>query len=85
MKFLLTSDSYWYNGKEVNITNKVSDIVKSLPSLQKVVVAPLLGIETDYYDDKFINYSGVQEKYFTQTISFEPLNLDDPLGQFLKA
>ncbi len=29
-KILLTTDGYWYNGKEVNITNKVLDVVKSL-------------------------------------------------------
>ncbi len=78
-KILLTTDGYLYNGKEVNITNKVIDVVKFLPSLQRVVVAPLLGIKTDYYNDKFISYNAVQEKYFTQTITFEPLNLDDPL------
>ncbi len=78
-KILLTTDGYWYNGKEVDITNKVSDIVESIPSLKRVVIVPLLGIKTDYYYDKFINYSAVQEKYFTQEIHFEPLDLDDPL------
>jgi len=78
-KILLTTDGYWYNGKEVDITNKVSAVVKSLPSLQRVIIAPLLGINTDYYDNKFINYSTVQKKYFTQEILFEPLRLDDPL------
>ena len=78
-KILLTTDGYWYNGKEVNITNKVSDVVKSLPSLQKVVIAPLLGNKIEYDVDKFISYSVVQEKYFTQDIFFEPLCLDDPL------
>ena len=78
-KILLTTDGYWYNGKEVNITNKVSDVVKSLPSLKKVVIAPLLGNKIEYDVDKFISYSVVQEKYFTQDIFFEPLCLDDPL------
>ncbi len=78
-KILLTTDGYWYNGKKVNITNKVSDVVKSLPSLQKVVIAPLLGNKIEFNDNKFINYNTVQEKYFTQDIFFEPLCLDDPL------
>ncbi len=78
-KILLTTDGYWYNGKEVNITNKVSDVVKSLPSLQKVVIAPLLGNKIEFNDDKFLNYNAVQEKYFTQDIFFESLYLDDPL------
>ncbi len=78
-KILLTTDGYWYNGKEVNITDKVSDVVKSLPSLQKVVIAPLLGNKIEFNDDKFMNYNTVQEKYFTQDIFFEPLCIDDPL------
>ena len=51
-KILITTDGYWYNGKEIDITNKVLDVVKSLPSLQKVVFTPLLGINTEYYIDK---------------------------------
>jgi acetoacetyl-CoA synthetase len=78
-KILLTTDGYWYNGKEVNITNKVVDVFKSLPSLQKVVIAPLLGIKTEYYTDKFLNYTAIQEKYSTNEMLFEPLSLDDPL------
>ncbi|MDC3116227.1 acetoacetate--CoA ligase [Alphaproteobacteria bacterium] len=78
-KILLTTDGYWYNGKKVNITNKVSDVVKSIPSLKKVVIAPLLGIKTEHFVDKFINYSNVQEKNFTHEMVFEPLGLDDPL------
>ncbi len=78
-KILLTTDGYWYNGKEVNITKKVIDVVKSLPSLKRVVVTSLLNIKTKYNTNIFINYSTVQEKYFTQDIIFEPLGLDDPL------
>ncbi len=78
-KILLATDGYWYNGKKVNITNKVLDVVKLLPSLKRVVIVPLLGIKIEYNVDRFIDYSVIQEKYFTQEIFFEPLNLDDPL------
>jgi len=78
-KILLTTDGYWYNGKAVNITNKVLDVVKALPSLQKVVIAPLLGIETQYNSNKFIEYTSILEKYSTKEMFFEPLSLDDPL------
>ena len=44
-KVLLTTDGYWYNGKEVNIKQKVIDVVKGLPSLKKVVVVPLLKVK----------------------------------------
>ena len=78
-KILLTTDGYWYNGKEINITNKVIDVVNALPSLQKIVLAPLLGIEVNYNNDKFINYNVIQNKYSTNEIFFEPLSLSDPL------
>ena len=78
-KILLTTDGYWYNGKAVNITNKVLDVVKALPSLQKVAVTPLLGSETQYNSNKFVDYTSILEEYSTKVISFEPLSLDDPL------
>ena len=78
-KILLTTDGYWYNGKEVNITNKVLDIAKSLLSLKRVIIAPLLGIETGYDSNRFVNYHEVQEKYFNKEMFFLPLSLNDPL------
>jgi len=78
-KVLLTTDGYWYNGKEVNIDKKVSEIVKALPSLERVIISPLLNIDTQYNDSKFIQFSDVKEKFFTKEIVFQPLNLDDPL------
>ena len=76
---LLTSDGYFYNGKKINITNKVKDVVRALPSLKKIVIAPLLGVETDYNNDKFVNYNEIQSKYKTNEMFFEPLALSDPL------
>jgi acetoacetyl-CoA synthetase len=61
-KILLTTDGYWYNGKEVNITNKVIEVVKALPSLQRVIISPLLDVDTEYNDSKFIQYSDVTRK-----------------------
>ena len=78
-KILITTDSYWYNGKEVNITNKVLEVVRALPSLQRVVISPFLGVNIEYDTNKFIQYSDVQEKFFTKDIVFEALSLNDPL------
>ena len=78
-KILLTTDGYWYNGKTVNISDKVLDVVKALPSLQKVVIAPLLGNETQYKSNKFMEYTSILEGYSTKEMFFEPLSLDDPL------
>ncbi|MDA9806261.1 acetoacetate--CoA ligase [Alphaproteobacteria bacterium] len=78
-KILLTTDGYWYNGKEVNITNKVIEVVKALPSLQRVIISPLLGVSSEYNTNKFMQYSDLQENFFTEDIVFEALSLDDPL------
>jgi len=78
-KILLTTDGYWYNSKAINITNKVLDVVNALPTLQKVVVIPLLDIQTPYSKNKFIYFSDIKQKYYTKDIFFEPLSLDDPL------
>ena len=78
-KILLTTDGYWYNGKEINITHKVLDVVKALPTLKKIVLAPFLGIKSDYDNNKFINYNVIQNQYSTNEIVFEPLSLSDPL------
>lgn len=78
-KILLATDGYWYNGKKINITKKVIEVVEALPSLQKIVIAPLLGIEVESDNDKFINYNDIQNQCSTKEIFFEPLSLSDPL------
>ncbi len=78
-KILFTTDGYWYNGKEINITKKVIDVVEALPSLQKIIIAPLLEIETGYNNEKFVKYNDIQTQYKTNEILFEPLALSDPL------
>ena len=78
-KILITTDGYWYNGKDINITDKVIEVVESLPSLQKVIISPLLDANAEYNTNKFIKYSDVQEKFSTEDIVFEALSFDDPL------
>ena len=35
---LITSDHYFYNGKKINILEKVEDILKKIPSIKKTLV-----------------------------------------------
>ena len=35
---LITSDYYFYNGKKINILEKVDDILKQIPSVKKTIV-----------------------------------------------
>jgi len=41
-KVLFAPDGYWYNGKRVEVLDKVREIVAKLPTLQEVVVVPYL-------------------------------------------
>jgi len=44
-KILITCEHYYYNGKKINILNKIPEILKKIKSIKKVVVFP--------YEDKF--------------------------------
>jgi acetoacetyl-CoA synthetase len=44
-RILFTVDGYWYNGKPINILDKVAEIVERLPSVERVVVVPYLDAE----------------------------------------
>ena len=39
-KILITCNYYYYNGKKINILKKIGEILKEIPSIQKVIVFP---------------------------------------------
>lgn len=42
-KVFVACDGYFYNGKQIDISDKLSEIVASLPTLELVVIVPLIG------------------------------------------
>ncbi|WP_079437210.1 acetoacetate--CoA ligase [Zoogloea sp. LCSB751] len=48
-KVLLSCDGYWYNGKAIEITGKLAELMPRLPSVSQLVVVPYLaaGAEPD--------------------------------------
>jgi len=48
-KILFITDQYFYNGKKINIINRLPEILKAIPSIKNVVV-------TNYPGKKFIKY-----------------------------
>ncbi len=42
-KVFVAVDGYWYNGKRIEITDKLAAIAEQLPSAQTVVIVPYLG------------------------------------------
>jgi acetoacetyl-CoA synthetase len=44
-RVLFTADGYFYNGKEFDSLKRISEIIKELPSIEKIVVVPYKDIE----------------------------------------
>ena len=58
---LITSDHYFYNGKKINILEKISDILKQIPSIKKTLVfAYNKKDKTDFQN--YVNFDQVLEK-----------------------
>ena len=79
-KVLFCVDGYFYNSKELNCLDKISEIVTQLPSLKKVVIVPYTQNNNDikhiknacYFED-FIEHTSVKN------IQFEQVAFDHPL------
>ena len=74
---LITSDHYFYNGKKINILEKIEDILKKIPSIKKTLVFA--------YDKKeemslqgHINFDEVLDKAEVDEI-FERFDFDYPI------
>jgi acetoacetyl-CoA synthetase len=46
-KVLITCDGYWYNGKAIDLADKLAAIVQRLPTVERVIVVPYLGRDRD--------------------------------------
>jgi acetoacetyl-CoA synthetase len=44
-KVLIACDGYWYAGKAIDISDKLAQIVKQLPTLERIVIVPYLGTD----------------------------------------
>ena len=81
-KILFIGDKYFYNGKKINIIERLPEILRKVPSINKVVVIPYPGTDTEknndikvetYNWDKLINIK--QDNKIEYTLS----NFNDPL------
>ena len=74
-KLLIACDGYFYNGKRIEITDKVANIVSQIPSIKTVLwVAVIDGIPVDAERiDKILNADA------TPPLVFEQLPFDHPL------
>ena len=75
-KILFTQDGYYYNGKTVDIRDKVTEIQHSIEDIQLLVNVPFIGLECDY---PVVEWSDVLAGHQGVPLVFEPCGFNDPL------
>ncbi len=78
-KLLVTSDGYYYNGKEINITENVKKVVKGLPSLENILLISFTNSKTKFQSNKVHLYNNIIKKFDRGELTFELQSLDEPL------
>ena len=82
-KILFIGDKYFYNGKKINILERLPEILNKVPSINKVVVVPYPGTQIDkktniiadtFFWDELINLKNETK------IEFVKSNFNDPLA-----
>jgi len=83
-KILFIGDKYFYNGKKINILERLPEILSKIPSIKKVVIIPYPGTEVEkinkfktkiYRWNELINLKKSKNK-----IKYSLLNFNDPLA-----
>ena len=78
-KIFITTDGYNFNGNEINIIEKVKEIVKSLPTLNNIIIVPLLNSRNLKFLNNVILYKDLLKEYYTNVLEFKRVRLDHPL------
>jgi acetoacetyl-CoA synthetase len=57
-KVLIAADGYYYNGKSIDISEKLAAIAAKLPTVERVVVVPYLGRDAEVVDALNSSFNG---------------------------
>ena len=81
-KILFIGDKYFYNGKKISILDRLSSIIKKIPSIKKIVVIPYPGTEIEKYNKKkiIIDWSQLTSSESNNKIIYKKFNFNDPLA-----
>jgi len=82
-KILFIGDKYFYNGKKINILERLNEIVNKVSSINKVVIVPYPGTETEKkINFKFETYlwKDLINLKSEKKIQYTMLNFNDPLA-----
>jgi acetoacetyl-CoA synthetase len=79
-KILFTADGYWFKGKAMDSLERISGILKELPSIEKVVVIPYTKNEPDIqHIPNAVHYRDFRFSGAVPELTFTQLPFDHPL------
>ena len=79
-KILFTANGYWFKGKNLDSLDRISKILKELPTIEKVVVVPYTEQDADISSvPNAIHYRDFKSPDPRLEIEFEQLTFDHPL------
>jgi len=82
-KVIFIGNVYFYNGKKINILERLNEIVKNVPSIKKVVIVPYPGTKINMKNFSKLEAHFWQELIYVKKINkikYEILNFNDPLA-----
>jgi acetoacetyl-CoA synthetase len=78
-KILFTANGYWFKGKSLDSLDRISNILKEIPSIEKVVVVPYTEKEPDIRSiPNAVHYRDFRSSKANLKIKFEQLPFDHP-------
>ena len=75
-KVLIACDGYQYNGKTVDIRERIGAVVKQLPTVEQVVIVPYMDLGVP---DAMLDWCELLEARRGRAVQFRPLPFDHPL------
>ncbi|HEV2008859.1 MAG TPA: AMP-binding protein, partial [Burkholderiales bacterium] len=79
-KILFSADGYFYNGKTIDVIDRVADITKNLPSVEKVIIVPYTRRSPRILDvPSAIDVHDFMAPFEPRTIEYERLPFNHPL------
>ena len=82
-KILFLGDKYFYNGKKIDVLERLPEILKKIPSINKVVIIPYPGTEVEKNKSvkiKTHNWNELIETKSIGKIQYTFSNFNDPLA-----
>jgi len=82
-KILFIADTYFYNGKQINVLERLDKIIKNVPSISKVIIVSYPGTNTEKKNKTRIetyNWEELTKLEEKIEIKYEVLNFNEPLA-----